>query len=90
MYRTDEVASIADIVDRVKEDLRLDRDGLIGPVYSDALDAIETASAFEDQPISNEALPDLLKAPAPAPVSLGSISEMTKRMRTRWSRPTSR
>ena len=82
MYRAAEVDSIADIVERVKDHLALDRDGLIGRVYSDALDAIETASAFEDQPISKEALRDLLKAPPPppAPVSLGSISEMVKRI----------
>lgn len=82
MYRAEEVDSIAGIVNRVKDDLKLERDGLIGPVYSDAPDAIETASAFEDQPISDEALRDLLKAPPPppAPVSLGSISEMVKRI----------
>ena len=82
LYRTEEVGSPAQMIERVKTDLKLDRDGLIGPVYSDAVDAIEATSGFEDWPISEEALLDLFGAPPPAPPppSLGSISELVARI----------
>lgn len=82
LYRTDEVESPAQMVERVKDELKLDRDGLIGPVYTDALDAIETANGFEDSPISQEALLGLFRAPPPAPPprSLGSLSELVERI----------
>ena len=82
LYRTEEVDSPAQMIERVKTDLKLDRDGLIGPVYSDAVDAIDTTSGFEDAPISQEALLDLFGAPPPPPPppSLGSISELVERI----------
>jgi MoxR-like ATPase len=82
MYRTEEVESDAQLIEWVKADLKLDRDGLIGPVYSDAADAIDATSGFEDSAISPEAMLDLLGAPPPppAPPSLGSISELVERI----------
>ncbi len=82
LYRTEEVESAEQMIERVKADLKLDRDGLIGPVYSDAVDAIDTSSGFEDAPISPEALLDLFGAPPPAPPppSLGSIAEVVERI----------
>lgn len=82
MYRSEEVESPARMIQRVKTELKLDRDGLIGPVYSDAVDDLDITSAFEDSPISAEALLDLLKAPPPppAPPTLGSIPELVKRV----------
>jgi MoxR-like ATPase len=82
MYRTEEVDSAQQMVDRLKDDLKLDRDGLIGPVYSDAVNAIDVSNGLEDAPISDEALRELLGAPPPAPPppSLGSMSDLVKRI----------
>lgn len=82
LYRSEEVDSPEQMIERVKADLKLDRDGLIGPVYSDAADAIDTTSGFEDAPISQEALLELFGAPPPPPPppSLGSISELVERI----------
>lgn len=89
LYRDEEVeGTAAELIERVKADLKLDRDGLIGPVYSDADDAIDLASGFEDQPISPEALRELLKAPPPPPPppSLGTIGELVGRIEAAMER----
>lgn len=82
LYRTEEVDSPQQMIDRVKSELKLDRDALIGPVYSDAIGAIDVSSGFEDAPISQEALLDLFGAPPPAPPppALGSVEELVDRI----------
>lgn len=82
LYRAENVRSPEEIVERVKADLKLDRDGLIGPVYSDGADEIPTSGWSDDAPIGREALLDLLKAPPPPPPprSLGSIAELVTRI----------
>lgn len=80
--RNEEISSAAELVDRAKAELKLDRDGLIGPVYSDAVDAIDATSGLEDAQISPEALLEVLGAPPPPPPppSLGSIAELVQRI----------
>jgi MoxR-like ATPase len=83
LYRSEEVESLEQMIDQVKGDLKVDRDGLIGLVYSDAVDAIDTTSGLEDAPIPEEALLELVGAsppPPPPPPSLSSISELVERI----------
>lgn len=82
MYRNRSVENVQELVDLVVDELKLNRDGLIGKVYSADVGAIDTTSAFEDGPISPEALLDFLKAPAaPAPAApLGTIAEVVERI----------
>lgn len=82
LYRDSEVDGAQDLIDRTKLDLKLGRDDLIGSVYTDAPDAIDTSSGFEDAAISPEALRELLNAPPPPPPpqSLGTISELVARI----------
>jgi MoxR-like ATPase len=82
MYRQEAFGGPEEMVARLIRDLNLDRDQLIGAVYSDAPDAIDTAEEFQLEPISDAALLNLIGAPPPVPPreSLGSISEITARI----------
>ncbi|MDQ2761127.1 MAG: AAA family ATPase [Actinomycetota bacterium] len=82
MYRKQSVETVQELVDLVVNELKLDRDGLIGKVYSTDTATVDTTSAFEDAPISGEALLEFLKAPvAPPPAPpLGTIADVVGRI----------
>jgi MoxR-like ATPase len=82
MYRQEAVENPEEMVARAIDELNLDPDQLIGAVYTDASDAIDTAEGFQAEPISDEALLSLIGAPPAVPPrqSLGSIFEIVDRI----------
>lgn len=82
MFRDTPVNSVQELVDLVKNELELNRDGLLGPVYDDSTSRLPLDQALEDKPISPEALLDLLDAPPPPPPppTLGTVDELVERI----------
>jgi MoxR-like ATPase len=82
MYRQEAVDGPEAMVSRVIDDLNLDPNQLIGPIYSEAADAIDTSDGFQQEPISDAALLSLIGAPPAVPPreSLGSISDIVARI----------